>query len=38
VITDYNFSDLEKGKNILKKVDTRFISAQCKTEEKVYND
>ena len=35
VVTDYNFSDLEKEKNILKKVDAQLIPAQCKTEKEV---
>ena len=35
MVTDYNFSDLEKEKNILKKVNTQLILAQCKTEKEV---
>ncbi|MBE0478586.1 C-terminal binding protein [Candidatus Aerophobetes bacterium] len=35
VVTDYNYLDLEKEKNILKEVDAKLIPAQCKTEDDV---
>jgi len=35
VVTDYNWPDLEKEENILKKVDAELIPAQCRTEEEV---
>ncbi|RLE13139.1 C-terminal binding protein [Candidatus Aerophobetes bacterium] len=35
VVTDYNYPDLEKEKNILKQIDAELIPAQCKTEDDV---
>lgn len=35
VVTDYNWQDLEKEKNILKQVNAKLVPSQCRTEEEV---